>query len=583
MERLFRTSESRRLISVDGVWNFITDKGENGEKLGYPNGLPAEAAAMPVPSMWNNTLGLFHYEGTAWYETTIFTKSSSIVLTFEAVHNECEVYLDGKKIGYHYGGWNEFKIYVDGITRGEHKLVLRVNNSLNIADKLPHPYTDWFNYGGIARSVYLLNIADAHIFGQRISYELDVDKKSASVTVEAKIKTRGTVSAPFEIYFGDELIYSKQMTVDGEAEIKTKPIALGGLKLWDIYKPNLYTFTLKFGGDDISERIGFRKIEARNKAIYLNGKEITILGVNRHEEHPDFGFAMPYQLIKRDFDIIKDMNCNTVRGSHYPNSKKTLDLCDEMGLLFWEEIPMWGFRDGWFKPLTNDLFTERARLMHKEMIERDYHHPCIVMWGLHNEIANYTPEGRKMSETLSSLIRSMDNSRLITYASMDCTLDKNKQDIGFDLVDVVSLNRYIGWYGSYEREERFDAMAKRMRSYLEKTGNGDKPMLLSEFGAGGILGQNSFEAPRWSENYQAAFLDTSIKEYLGSGEVAGTLVWQFADTRSAKNNELSRPRSFNNKGLVDEYRRPKFAYETVKRVYAEYNPDSKNETKIKIY
>ena len=132
MERLFETSKSRRPINLDGVWRFITDKNDKGEALGYPNGLPKEAIPMPVPSMWNNTLGLFHYEGTAWYETDIITKSSSIALTFEAVHNECEIYLDGNKIGYHYGGWNEFKIYVDNVFIGKHKLVLRVNNSLNI-------------------------------------------------------------------------------------------------------------------------------------------------------------------------------------------------------------------------------------------------------------------------------------------------------------------------------------------------------------------------------------------------------------------------------------------------------------------
>jgi len=145
----------------------------------------------------------------------------------------------------------------------------------------------------------------------------------------------------------------------------------------------------------------------------------------------------------------------------------------------------------------------------------------------------------------------------------------------------VSLNYYIGWYNSFDSES-FADMARRMRTTLSEMGIGDKPVIMSEFGAGAVRGETSLEAPRWTENYQAELLGRAICEYLDSGEISGSYVWQFADIRSNPRNELTRPRSFNNKGVLDEYRRPKLGYETVKRLYARYNPDSDEKTIIKL-
>jgi len=241
---------------------------------------------------------------------------------------------------------------------------------------------------------------------------------------------------------------------------------------------------------------------------------------------------------------------------------------------------MWGFTPGRHAALSEPTFIKRAENMHREMIARDKNHPCIIIWGLHNEIANELPEGRAITERLASLVRSLDPTRLITYASMSCHLGKSP-DLGFDLVDIVSLNYYIGWYNSFDSES-FADMARRMRTTLSEMGIGDKPVIMSEFGAGAVRGETSLEAPRWTENYQAELLGRAICEYLDSGEISGSYVWQFADIRSNPRNELTRPRSFNNKGVLDEYRRPKLGYETVKRLYARYNPDSDEKTIIKL-
>lgn len=585
MNRLFKRTNFAKYFLLDKLWDFVFDPQDKGvEEKWYVN-FPAVSERIPVPSCWNMDLGKFLYEGTAWYRTDFETTEDSIYLKFEGVANECDVYIDGKHIGYHYGPFVEFGFLAENIGKGAHELVVRVNNTINYEDTTPHPATDWYNYGGINRSVEVREIGEVWISDSRIDYSLDVDNKSAVLDITAEICTKLPVCEDFEVYVNDELVYSKKAEINGKEKICAKGIELKDINLWDIYKPNLYYIRIKYGNEDIIDRVGFRNIKTCGKDILLNGKKIILTGVCRHEEHADWGFAMPFTLIKRDIDIIRDLNCNSVRGSHYPNSKMTLDYLDEMGMLFWEEIPVWGYRKSSpfdrSAPLDNEKFITRLLSMHHEMVKRDLNHPCIIMWGLHNEIATNQQNVYDMSVRMVQTIKALDTSRLITYATNQNAPDM-EPDICFELVDVISHNYYTGWYTS-TKDEDFAEFIKRSRAYAESIGCGDKPMTVSEFGAGAVKGATSFEALRWTENYQAALLEDAIEQYYGTGEVCGTFIWQFCDMRTGYITQLSRPRSFNNKGIVDEYRRPKFAYETVKRLYKKYNPDSDNVTKTNLY
>lgn len=582
MDRLFTRSTTAKYTALNKIWDFLADPQNKGIDEKWYESFPENTIEMCVPSCWNTTLGYFRYVGTAWYRTFFETSEENIHITFEAVNNECDVYIDGKHIGHHYGGFVEFGFDAFGIGCGKHEITVRVNNTPNLKDTIPHENCDWYNYGGICRGVGVVEISNVLIRNTVIRYTLSEDMKKAGINIEAELFALKETTDTIKVYCDDKLVCQKEITVDGNGIFTLDGISLDNIRLWDIAKPNLYHITVEFGGENLTERIGFRKIETREKDVYLNGRKIKIIGVCRHEIHPDWGFSMPFELIKKDIDIIKDLNCNAVRGAHYPHSKKTIDYCDQQGLLFWEEIPLWGNLLDWNESLKEDSFVQRILTMFGEMIKRDINHPSIVFWGLYNEIDTSLPQSRALTEKMVAMVKKTDSSRLTSFAT--CSVHPgNPQDICSDLVDVVGFNYYTGWFPSVT-EETFEQYIARMRSQVDANAKGRKmPMMMSEFGGAGIKGMCSFESQRWTENYQSLLLTKGIESYFGSEEMCGGFIWQFCNAQSQPCFELQRPGGVNNKGLVDEYRRPKAVFETVKQLYCKLNPDSDNVTEIELF
>lgn len=582
MDRLFKRSESAKFTALNKMWDFITDPDKKGVDEKWFKNFPEKSITMSVPSCWNTTLGYFRYVGTAWYRTQFSTESDSVRIIFDAVSNECDVYIDGRHIGYHYGPFVEFSFDAEGIGKGTHELVVRVDNTTNTTDTIPHTNTDWYNYGGICRTVGILELDNCNIHSLTCKYDLSEDLKNVSLKIISDIATQSPVTDDLEIEINGESVYKKTVTIDGKSEYVADGIHLENIKLWDINKPNLYYITVKFGGADLTDRIGFRKIEARGKDLYLNNRKIKIIGVCRHEIHPDWGFAMPFELIKKDIDIIRDMNCNAVRGAHYPHNQKTIDYCDELGLLFWEEIPLWGNLQSWAESLKTESFIDRIMTMFKEMMKRDMNHPSLIFWGLYNEIDTSLPQTRALTKRMAEYVKSQDLSRLTSYATCSIHLG-NPADICSDLVDVVGFNYYIGWFPT-SKQESFEEFIMRMRAQTDKNSGGrEMPMMMSEFGGAGLKGACSFEQQRWTENYQSLLLTKGIESYFGSDELCGGYIWQFSNTQCQPHFETQRPGGVNNKGMVDEFRRPKLVFETVKQLYCKLNPDSDNVTEIELF
>ncbi len=567
MIRLFERHRKRCTYCLDGIWKFKTDPAGRGEKEEWYKHFPGDAVDIVVPSCWNNELGLYEYEGKAWYAKKFRTRSENINILFHGVTGQAEVYLDGNHLGGHYGGFTGFNFVVENLPAGEHSLVVCVDNTHSDIDTIPLARVDWYHYGGITRSVEIMELGDLWIKDCRIDYRLDEKLENAlldfEVTVQSFSKNTGAGHnagpAYLDIYINERKFHTVEFKAEKESVIKVEGLPLEGVKLWNPGEPNLYMVRFETGNDDLTERIGFRKIEIKNKKLYINNREVRLKGVNRHEDHPDWGFALPYKLMKKDMDIIKNLGCNTIRGSHYPNAEIFLDLCDQEGILFWEEIPMWGFRE---ESLKNPLVLERGLKMHEEMVRRDYHHPCIFVWGLHNEIDTRIPAAYEITRAFADKIRSIDKTRPLTYASM-YPLD----DICFSLVDIVSINKYFGWYDG-NIEKWVDCIAA-LKEKLQNENLSHMPIIISEFGAGGIYGENTFEGPKWTENYQDKYLDYTIRLFSNVPDIIGMYVWQYCDIRTAREMALERPRSFNNKGLVNEYRKPKQAYWTVKKLYEE--------------
>jgi beta-glucuronidase len=235
-------------------------------------------------------------------------------------------------------------------------------------------------------------------------------------------------------------------------------------------------------------------------------------------------------------------------------------MLDERGILFWSEIPIWGcgFSD---EALADPLVVERGLKMHEEMVKYYYNHPSIVIWGMHNEINTYSEVARDMSKIYYDFLKKNGGNRLVTFAT--CYPEK---DICLDLCDVICLNLYYGWYYGYE-EDAWERFLERFSAKTEELGVAHKPIIMSEFGCAAMFGCHDDENILWSEENQAKQISYCLTLFHAHPRIAGSFIWQFCDMRTCLEAGINRARGFNNKGLLNEYRKPKLAYREAKRLY----------------
>lgn len=556
MERLFKEHEKRKTFLLNGVWDFVKDEKHIGEFEKWYENFPKDAIHTTVPACINNRIGMMEYQDVCWYKKEFQCEEGLIKISFGAVSEYAKVYLDGEYLGEHYGGFTSFE-FVKKVYGKEHTLVLRVDPR-STEDTIPLYEVDWHHYCGIMRSVEVCELPDVYIEHFEVRYELAENFESVDIHMEATLYNIVGKAGLHRVRFflNDQKIYEGMQRIEEKTKVSAE-YQLEKVELWDIYKGHLYEIKVETDEDDVIDKIGFRKIQVNGTQLMLNGRTIKLKGVNRHEEHPDWGFAVPLSIMQRDMDILKNLNVNMIRGSHYPNSKYFLDLCDEEGILFWSEIPMWGFGED---SVQRKLVQERGLKMHEEMISQYFHHPSIIIWGLHNEIATDTRAGYAITKLFAEKVRSLDSSRLLTYAS-----NRILKDECLELIDFISVNQYVGWYEGDVCE--WEEFLVKLKKYLKEKKMAEKPVVMSEFGVGAIYGHKNFEELRWSENYQMHFYEHTIPLFLKDEKISGVILWQFSDIRSNAKWSLLRARSFNNKGLVNEYRHPKLAYYKVKELF----------------
>jgi beta-glucuronidase len=569
--RTFQEHHIRTTELLNGPWEFIKDPGNVGLQEKWFERFPHASQSMYVPSCWNNELNLYDYEGVGWYRKTIRTKETqNIRLVFHAVLGHANVYLDGQHLGYHYGGYTPFEFVIPSLSAGDHELVVRTDSTLDRLT-IPTEHVDWFHYGGIIRPVELQVLPDLYIEQFKIDYDLNgIADADVSVQVRIRSLSHTDLTTLLTLNEGGEEIHSEKVSVDaGQTVDCTVKLRWTDVRLWNVGRPELYTIQARTDFDDKVDRIGFRRIETKDHRILINGSPVYLKGVNRHEEHPEWGFAFPPKLMHKDLDIIRELGCNTVRGSHYPQSSYWLDLLDENGIVFWSEIPMWGA----FLPnetVCEPLFQERALTMIQEMVELHYHHPSVIFWSVHNEIDSRTQDAYEMTERLVQLVKQLDTSRLITYATMHPL-----EDILLPLFDVIGINKYNGWYEG--DVDGFKEMLRQFHERAEQMGAGDRPVLMTEFGGAGIFGDVGWEPRLFSEDYQAQIITDALAIFRDDPKIGGTFIWQFADTRGDLKSDgkyfRDRARSFNNKGLVNEYRKPKQSFREVRRIYRSWSEE----------
>lgn len=552
MERLFKTHRVRESGVLEGIWRF------------YPEGRPDECRQVLIPSCVETYPGYENYRGIGVFEKELFAKGN-VRLCLKGVSHTAEVFWDGEKIGGHYNAYTPFEIVVKDVKAGNHLLCVKADNSCH-PDSALHVINDYYNYGGITRPVIVEEVGEVWIRQIHVRpYKEDgIWHGEFSVRIENLADDKRQVGITLDLESGSSLqafsMEKEMITLQPGLNLWKKEIALPGAESYELDAPKLYQVWGRLWEegevvDDLIDRVGFREIKVQGNRVYFNDKPVRIKGFNRHEDHALFGCAIPVEGMDYDLRLMEEMGANAVRTCHYPNDERFLDLCDEKGILVWEEGHARGLDE---KQMRHPNFRKQSLDCLKEMVENHYNHPSIFTWGILNECASETEYGREVYGEQYALLRKLDGSRPLTSATC-----RHFSDICLDLPDIVSVNIYPGWYF----DEDVKGYLEKIYGWVQETEGKGKPFLVSEIGAGGISGYHAPHRPKWSEERQCDILKEQLLGVLGFEAGSGVFIWQFCDGRVPDENFGGRPCCQNNKGIVDGYRRRKLAFETVKEVF----------------
>jgi len=559
MIRRIREHVKRHVTDLDGIWDFAFLGDVDPESVD-PRSIEF-VDAVAVPGSFDAAPAYAGRRGLVAYRKHILlTDATRHRVTLNGVHHWCRGFLiQGRtsyELGDHSGGFTVFHLDVTGHSSGGAFLIVLVDNRFD-TDRCPThlDYFDWYHYGGITRGAELTRLGEAWIESLRVD-TVDYRRRTLKVTVSCGADVPVEEMLTVEID-GTEMasmpITLERGVVSVEREVDYRD---GGL--WSPEHPVLHTIRVTLGADDLIDRFGIREVTVDGPQILINGKPTRLLGFCRHEAHPQFGCGLPAALQIEDLQLLKDLGANFVRGSHYPQDPRFLDLCDEQGICVWSEATGWQHTAEHF---SNPRFIEAQLENIHEMIDSAANRPSVIMWGLQNESHSEDESNREAYETLIGEIRRLDASRPVTYAS-----NRWPNDRFHDLIDIISFNTYPGWYVG-----GMDGIPDVLNGIIEAidgSSSAGKPVIVSEIGAGAVPGWVDRNEGRWSEQYQAALLERVIDHlFVDTDRVCGLAIWQFCDCRTAElvSRTLGRPRGFNNKGILDEYRRPKRAYDAVKR------------------
>lgn len=586
---LITNIEGRKTMTLNGTWHYIIDPYETGfynyrskerdenDKEAYwskPNEENkidrieygyAAPYTIKVPGDWNSQKEVFSfYEGTVWYQREfdvpqIVTKER-VFIHFGAVNYEAHVYLNGKKLGTHKGGFTPFNFEIPKnlLKKEGNFLVVKVDNK-RYKEEIPTTNTDWWNYGGITRDVNLVFTKDTFIVNNGLSLNQHQDIKIAQsknkFQIEGSIKLNTKTTNAIAIIEIPELKIKKNLTINGvEARFS---IITKNIQLWSLDNPKLYEVTFSFNGETIKEKIGFRKIETSGNKILLNGNKLFLRGICIHEEIPQ---EQRRAYSKKDADQIfkqvKDLNANMVRLAHYPHNEYMLKAADSLGILVWSEIPVY-----WAIDFGNDAVLQKAKTQLEEMITRDRNRASLIIWSVGNE----TPVNPTRTNFMKSLItraKELDNTRLVS-AALEVAYNKDVNTIDDPLgqyTDIISVNEYLGWYSGLPND---------MQTAHWKVAY-DKPLFFSETGAEAKSGYHADKRTRWSEEYQEWFFEEQIKMMKRMPEnYCGLSPWILTDFRSPRRNHPKYQEGWNRKGLIDDKGNKKKSFYVLQNYYNE--------------
>lgn len=551
----------RKIHLLDGIWDF-TFLGENTDLDSINPSTIRFDQRIAVPATFDTLPGYAGKRGTAAYRTRVRVTPDRVSrLKFAGLGMWARIFVDGQLLGEWALPYSGFTLDVPPSMTPSRELVVIVDNRFDF-ERVPlqQQFFDFYAYGGIFRSVEWHEVPPCSLDRVRVQ---TLDRAAGKILAEIKVHgdCQENTDLKISIDDGEEWEFDNQFSGNGLIKLA---LQVPNPTPWTPKNPVLHTLRVATADDDIIERFGLRTVRVENGQILLNDLPQKLLGYCRHEAHPQFGPALPLPQLIHDLALLRDLGCNFIRGSHYPQDPRFLDLCDEMGFLVMEESLGWGQNETHFR---NENFCQAQEHQTRLMVQNSFNHPCIIFWGFLNEGASQLPESRALYQRLTDAIRQTDPARPVTFAS-----NHPFDDLNFDLADIICVNTYPGWYA--ENREKVAPTAEivpRLESIvqsLDERGQGHKPLIISEIGAGAIYGWRDPLEAHWSEAYQAKHLATTCEAIIQNERINGVALWQFCDSRTyASSQALSRPGGFNNKGTLDAYRRPKMAYERVKEIF----------------
>ena len=551
-------------IPLHGQWSFAMDTREVGATKGWYKDNYAVGAwdKVSVPHCFSVDPRYQFYTGTVWYRKSFPWQVQSgkrILLHFDAAYYATTVWLNNQKIGTHEGGYTPFHFDItDYLKSGDNVLAVSVNNDTWQTGSIPgakdngnanDPFPGWINYGGLVRPVYLTIEPELYFENLKIDAQPDLATGTATLRLQARVRNASSQTQNpkliTSVMLGNQalkLVWKNASTSVGagktgllEAETSLKA---ADVKLWNIDSPQLYQLQAVVGSDTLSSSFGIRKVEVKNAQLLLNGQPIRLAGGNRVVDYPSLGSLEPDWLVEKDFRLMKEAGMEFHRLTHYTPSETFYDLADRYGMLIITEAGNWQLTP---TQMDNDTIRQKFKQQFREMAERDWNHPSVIAYSVGNEYLSETPSGQRWTKDMMVYGKSLDPSRLFTFASMRLNiLPAKPEDEATQYCDFVSTNTY----GNHAKVlDHIHALYP------------DKPILISEWGV-------RADTPT-GEAGQVSHLENVMAEVRKRPYIVGASWWSFNDYQSRHTG--TNPNGYRPWGLVGPERNKRPLYHAHRR------------------
>lgn len=552
----------RKIININENWKFIRQDVSNASDQTYNDN---NWEKVNVPHTWNaidGANGFDFYKGACWYRKELVVgqaeKDNKVFIEFQGANSITDVYVNGKHLGQHRGGYSTFRFDItDHIEFGaSNTLAVKVDNTV-VEDVYPQ-MADFTFYGGIYRDVNLVIVNPIHFdlldYGSQGIYifQDSVSNEKAELTIKSRLTNEHSEDKKVRVWIdlleatGHSAAYgAKEVNIGaGETVTVEVPVTIENPTLWNGLKnPYMYTAKVSMQSfndtvDDVTVPFGVRYfVVDPEKGFILNGEQLRLNGVSRHQDRKDMGWAITKKEHQEDMELIKDVGATSIRLAHYQHDQYFYDLCDREGMVVWAEIPFISVMS------KTELEGINAKQQMTELIRQNFNHPSIMFWGVQNEIqiGGERPEVRKLVKELNDLTKKEDPTRLTTMANVMFVKDNDEYNF---MTDIVGYNKYYGWY---------NGVAEDFGPWIDgfhKT-NPNVSLGISEYGAEGIL-QYHNDDPKvkdYSEEYHTLYHETVWKIFEARPFLWSTYVWNMFDF-GANIRDEGGVKGRNNKGLI---------------------------------